>query len=138
MKSAEYIRDLLEAFVNWASAHEDVQAIALVGSYARGEARDDSDIDLVLLTDQPLKYLEELKWIERFGVVENQQTEDYGKLTSIRVWYQNGVEVEYGITTPDWAAIPLDAGTQEVLRGGMRVLFERGNLLSRSGVAVAP
>ncbi len=138
MKSAEYIRDFLEAFVNWASAHEDVQAIALVGSYARGEARDDSDIDLVLLTDQSQKYLEELKWIERFGVVEKQQTEDYGKLTSIRVWYQNGYEVEYGITTPDWAAIPLDAGTQEVIRDGIIVLFERGNLLSRSGVAVAP
>ena len=71
MKSAEYIRDFLEAFVNWASAHEDVQAIALVGSYARGEARDDSDIDLVLLTDQSQKYLEELKWIERFVWLRN-------------------------------------------------------------------
>jgi hypothetical protein len=45
--------------------------------------------------------------------------------------YQNGVEVEYGITTPDWAAIPLDAGTREVISGGMIVLFERGILLSR-------
>jgi hypothetical protein len=35
------------------------------------------------------------------------------------------------MTTPDWAATPLDAGTQEVIRGGMIVLFERGNLLSQ-------
>ncbi|HEX9332845.1 MAG TPA: hypothetical protein VF896_13215, partial [Anaerolineales bacterium] len=77
------------------------------------------------------KYVEDIQWTEIFGVVDKHQTEDYGKLTSLRVWYQNGVEVEYGITTPDWAATPLDAGTQEVIRGGLTVLFERGNLLSR-------
>jgi hypothetical protein len=39
----------------------------------------------------------------------------------------------YGMTTPDWAAIPLDAGTREVLRDGMIVLFEREDVLSRAG-----
>lgn len=132
MKNTDHIRDFLNAFVNWASSQEDVQAIALVGSYARGEVREDSDIDLVILTDQPGKNLDDLKWIEHFGAVEKHPTEDYGKLTSFRVWYQNGYEVEYGITTPDWAATPLDAGTQEVIRGGLIVLFERGDFLSRS------
>jgi len=131
MKTIEQIRDFLDAFVAWASDQPDVQAIALVGSYARGAARDDSDIDLVILTDQPRKYLDDLTWAKRFGAVEKQQTEDYGKLTSLRIWYQNGVEVEYGITTPDWAATPLDAGTREVMLGGMIVLFERGIVLSR-------
>jgi predicted nucleotidyltransferase len=98
MKSAEHIQDFLNAFINWASAQEDVDGIVLVGSYARGAARADSDIDLVLLTDQPQKYLEDLKWVERFGLLEKHQTEDYRRLISIRVWYQNGVEVEYGIT----------------------------------------
>ena len=131
MKTIDYIREFLNSFVNWASAQEDVQAIGLVGSYARDEARDDSDIDFVILTSQPENYLEDLTWIEHFGQVEKYQIEDYGKLTSVRVWYQNGVEVEYGFTTPDWAAPPLDAGTQRVLRDGMRVLFERGTLLSQ-------
>ncbi len=131
MKNIEHIRNFLDSFIAWASAQRDVQGIALVGSYARGAARDDSDIDLVILTDQLPKYVEDIQWTEIFGVVDKHQTEDYGKLTSLRVWYQNGVEVEYGITTPDWAATPLDAGTQEVIRGGLTVLFERGNLLSR-------
>jgi len=130
MKDIEHIRTFLDAFVAWASDQPDVQAIALVGSYARGAARDDSDIDLVVLTDQPRKYLDDLIWVERFGVIKKHQTEDYGKLISLRVWYQNGVEVEYGITTPDWAASPLDAGTRRVIQDGMSVLFERGILLS--------
>jgi|SRR6266496_511897 len=131
MKTVEGIRNFLDAFVGWASSQPDVKGIALVGSYARGAARNDSDIDLVILTDQFPKYVEDPHWIELFGAVEKQQAEDYGNLTSIRVWYRTGMEVEYGITLPDWAAIPLDTGTQEVIRGGMIVLFERGNLLSR-------
>lgn len=131
MKTIDDIRYFLNAFVAWASDQPDVQAIALVGSYARGAARDDSDIDLVILTDQPHEYLDEIAWIARFGVVEKHQAEDYGKLISLRVWYQNRLEVEYGITTPDWAALPLDAGTRKVISDGMIVLFERGDLLSR-------
>lgn len=131
MRTMEDISDFLDAFVAWASHEPDVHGIALVGSYTRGTARDDSDIDLVILTKQPSAYLENILWIERFGPVEKHQTENYGKLTSLRVWYQNGVEMEYGITTPDWAATPLDAGTREVMRGGLKVLFERGDLLSR-------
>jgi len=131
MKSIEDIRDFLDKFIAWAAIQRDIQAVALVGSYARGAARNDSDIDLVILTDQFPKYMEDARWIELFGPVEKVQTEDYGNLTSIRVWYQNGPEVEYGLTTPDWAALPLDAGTERVIRDGMIVLFERGDLLSR-------
>jgi predicted nucleotidyltransferase len=131
MKTIETIREFLNAFAGWASEQPDVQGIALVGSYARDAAKDDSDIDLVLLTDQPSKYLEDSRWAERFGVVEKHQTEDYGKLTSLRAWYRHGMEVEYGITSPDWAASPLDAGTRRVIHDGMIVLFERGDLLSR-------
>lgn len=118
MQSSEDIRDFLNALVVWASDQSDVQAIALVGSYARGAAREDSDIDLVILTNQPAKYLDDIQWTERFGSVDKHQTEDYGKLISFRVWYLNGPEVEYGITTPDWAATPLDPGTREVILGG--------------------
>ena len=130
MRTVEHIRDFIDRFVAWASTQPDVHAIALVGSYARAAARDDSDIDLVLLTNHPEKYLADIAWAERFGAVEKHQIEDYGKLTSLRVWYRNGHEVEYGLTTPDWAAQPLDAGTQQVIDDGMLVLFERRVLLS--------
>jgi predicted nucleotidyltransferase len=61
MKNREDIRDFLDPFLQWASVDEDMQGVALVGSYARGEAREDSDIDLVILTSQPQNYLENLK-----------------------------------------------------------------------------
>ena len=105
MKTTEHIRDFLNAFVTWVSNQSDVQAAALVGSHARGAAQGESDIDLVILTDQPQKYLESTDWAEHFGTFERHQIENYGNLTSVRVWYQDGNEVEYGITKgepPTW------------------------------------
>ena len=131
MKTIEHILDFINAFVSWAARQPDIQVVAIVGSYARGKAKEDSDIDLVILTENPQQYLEDVKWTERFGAIEKLQIEDYVKLISLRVWYQNGYEVEYGFTTPDWVAIPLDAGTRQVILGGMLVLFERVELLSR-------
>ena len=107
-----------------------------MGSYARNAATETSDVDLVLITSQPDNYLMDLNWIQRFGQVDRHQLEDYGKLTSVRVWYIDGPEVEYGITDKSWAALPLDEGTREVLAGGMRVLFEKEKILSRHQASV--
>jgi predicted nucleotidyltransferase len=130
MKTIEHIHDFIEAFVRWASIQPDIHAVGLVGSYARAAARENSDIDLVILTGQPSKYLAETAWVKQFGQVEKYQIEDYGKLTSLRVWYLDGTEVEYGLTTLDWAALPLDEGTQQVISDGMLVLLEQSPLLS--------
>jgi len=103
----------------------------LEGSYARDAATETSDVDLVIIANHPEKYLEDTEWLWRFGTVRRQQVEDYGLLASIRVWYSDGLEVEYGLTGPRWAARPLDAGTRRVMADGMQILFERGGLLSQ-------
>lgn len=125
------IHRFLEEIANWASAQSDIQALALVGSYARGAAKETSDVDLVLITANPRRYLEDTGWIEQFGSVERRQTEDYGALTSLRVWYTDRREIEYGIADEKWASIPLDEGSRRVISDGMKVLFEREQLLSR-------
>jgi hypothetical protein len=82
------------------------------------------------LTNEPDRYLQDTTWAEQFGVVAKQQIEAYGKVVSLRVWYDGGPEVEYGLTTPNWASPPLDPGTQTVISAGMQVLFEREARLS--------
>jgi 3-methyladenine DNA glycosylase AlkD len=104
--------------------------VALVGSYARGKATQASDIDLVLLVNEPLNYLADPGWINQFGSPVRQQVEEYGRLTSLRVWYLDESEVEFGLTDPGWAAQPLDEGTDRVLMDGVKVLYERKPLLS--------
>ncbi len=129
--SIDQVNEFLLSFVRWSSSQASIRGVALVGSYARQAARETSDVDLVVLADNPHVYLSELEWINFFGKVERHQIEDYGKVISLRVWYKNRLEVEFGITDESWAAIPIDDGTAQVISKGMQVLFERGNILSR-------
>ena len=133
MTTDEQVAQFLQEFAQWAAAQPGIAAVALVGSYARGAATATSDIDLVLLASDPRKYLDDTGWVERFGAVQQRQFEGYGKVTSVRVWYADGREVEYGLTDETWGADPADAGTQRVIADGMRVLFERKPLLSQCG-----
>ncbi len=130
-RSIAPIYGFLAQVTQWAGEEEGILAVGLVGSYARGTAKPTSDIDLVLLARQPQVFLSDTGWLARFGAVERFQVEDYGMLTSLRAWFSDGKEVEFGFSGPAWAALPLDAGTRRVVTDGLRVLFEREPLLSR-------
>lgn len=127
---------LLRGAVAWAEGEPDVVGVALVGSHARGSARPDSDVDLVILARDPQPYLRDTRWPQRFGPVASCEPEDWGRVTSLRVLYEGGLEVEFGLTTPEWAELPVDAGTRRVVRDGMRVLHDPAGLLARLARAV--
>ncbi len=127
---AEPVQPFLDSLVEWASTQSEVEAVALVGSYARGAATESSDVDLMLLVRDPAAYLADRRWLAEFGHAERHTTEEYGPVTSLRVWYLGGLEVEFGFATPDWAMPPLDEGTRAVIEAGSRILFERRPLLS--------
>jgi ADP-ribose pyrophosphatase YjhB (NUDIX family) len=122
---------LIESVRTWATPRDDIHAVALVGSYARGEARPDSDIDLVLVCADPARYLKDTDWPATFGEVTSISFEDWGLVQSMRVAYRDGREVEFGITSTTWLTIPADAGTAAVLRGGSAVLLDRNGRLER-------
>jgi uncharacterized protein len=114
---------LLESVIEWASTREEIVGVAWAGSHARGDARPDSDVDLMLLTTRAQKLLEEQAWISRFGTVMRSQIETWGRVTSLRVWYDAGLEVEFSLGAPAWADDP-DDGTRRVVRDGFRILWD--------------
>lgn len=122
--------DFIEDFMRWATRRKDIRAAALVGSYAREEMEAGSDVDLVIITEEPEKYITNSEWTRVFGKPITKKVEGYGKLTSLRVWYESGLEIEYGFTTREWVKKPLDIGTKELVEDGLRVLFEKEKLLS--------
>ncbi|MBN2352987.1 MAG: nucleotidyltransferase domain-containing protein [Spirochaetales bacterium] len=124
------IADFLAAAAAWARSQADLRSLALVGSCARGAASPSSDVDLIVLADDPEAYLRDTGWASMFGIVEKEQVEHYGRVTSLRVWYAGGLEVEFGFTTPDWAAEPLDEGTRKTIDEGLKVLWERTPFLT--------
>ena len=113
-----------ERFVLWASEDPTIIAVALVGSHARGTATEKSDIDLIILASSYTSYLNDHSWLSRFGNVERSTNEQWGRVDSVRVFYETGVEIEFGFAAPSWVEVPLDAGTRQVVQDGFKILFD--------------
>jgi len=137
MEVAQSISHFLHRMAAWAAQQSAIMGVALVGSHARGAARPDSDIDLVLLCTEPDAFLTDTAWIHLFGAVETCHTEEWGLVTSLRVHYKEGFEVEFGMTTLVWAGLPVDPSTRRVVSHGMRILVDREGILGRLREAVA-
>ncbi|HEX2946665.1 MAG TPA: aminoglycoside 6-adenylyltransferase [Clostridia bacterium] len=119
-------RFLSEA-LDWAEQEENIRCMVLVGSHARGTARADSDVDLVVMAADPQVYIRDHTFASRFGRIDRMQNEDWGRVTSVRVFYEDSLEVEFSFTDPSWCSLPLDAGTQRVLTDGYRVMADKDN-----------
>ena len=110
---------------NWAEQDPRIHCVLLVGSYARGTYAETSDLDVVVIVENPDDFLADTSFLETFGTVLRYQREEYGACTSIRAWYNSGWEVEFGMVAPSWIAVPLDPGTRRVLRDGYRVVLDK-------------
>jgi hypothetical protein len=113
----------------WARVQHDIVGAAVVGSWARGAARMDSDIDIVVFTNDKARYLDDDDWVA-MALAESAEivsTQDWGPLTERRVRLSSGLEVEFGFVPPSWAATdPVDPGTASIVRDGCKPLEDSG------------
>jgi hypothetical protein len=106
----------------------------MVGSWARHEATMESDLDIVVLTDQKQHRLDDEGWIgvavgEPATVIRRMK---WGPLTERRVVLASGFEVELGLATLSWASTdPLDEGTAGVVRDGCLPLVDPDGILAQ-------
>lgn len=116
------------AVADWARKSEQVRSVALVGSYARGQERMASDIDILILTDAP-DAVAEGEWFRRLQpgskLVRSAQ---WGPVQEKRFRLKSGLIVELGIASSSWADLPLDDGSTRVLSDGHRVSLDDGLL----------
>lgn len=133
------VRTVLAAAKQLPSIVPGVVAIGLVGSWARGQGRSGSDIDLIVLSSDPGALLNDASWARVFGdAVELVETRDFGAIQERRLHLPGDIEVEIGVGSPTWATVsPLDAGTQRVVADGFVALFDPEHLLADLGAVVA-
>lgn len=116
----------------WARTQPAVYGVLLVGSVARGDEGPDSDIDLVILTEAKDTYLQNSDWLKSLGSFTEVKREEWGVVTSLRVWFESGLELEFGLTLPSWASVdPMDHGTRLVVQEGARILYDPKGLLQK-------
>ena len=115
----------ISSTTSWAGRQPSMTGLVLVGSYARGRPTMASDVDLLVLTSRPELYLARQSWIEDLlpqAILI--RTSTWGPVTERRLRLRNGLHIELGFASPEWAAVPLDAGTARVLSDGCRVLYD--------------
>lgn len=117
--------DFFNGLKEYARNTSHIESIIIVGSYARGTNKENSDLDIVIITSNKSEMIANQDFIQDFGKVYKQQIEYYGASTSIRVWYMDGKEVEFGIVEPSWISMPLDTGTYKVLSDGYKIIIDK-------------
>jgi uncharacterized protein len=121
----------LENVAAWASSRPGVRAVALIGSPAAGRARPDSEVDLVVLADDPGRLLGDGARPGVLGEPGRAAFEEWGAIASLRVRYRGGLEVEWGLGRSSWAAsTPLDPGTARVAAGGLVPVHDPEGILA--------
>jgi hypothetical protein len=132
------VRRLIGTVGVWVRGRSDVLAAAIVGSWARGEPRMDSDVDVVLLTDDAEAFIDSDAWAQDWGAASIVRTQRWGVLTERRLAMASGLEVDVGVVAPSWASLsPLDAGTAQVVAAGLIPLHDPHRLLEELVVEVA-
>jgi aminoglycoside 6-adenylyltransferase len=121
---------LLGAVATWGRQRPDVQAVLLVGSHARTELPADrwSDIDLVMVVDDPAPYAASQDWLGAFGqpLLTFLEPTAVGGFMERRVLFAAGQEVDFSLL-PLAAAAHLTerAEITAVLMRGFRVLVDK-------------
>lgn len=123
-------RDAVARVAHWAAGRTDVVGLLLVGSYSRGAARPDSDVDLVLLT-QDIALYEDGSWTDDLALGDLIRVQAWGAIKEHRFVTHSGLEVEIGLGSRDWARTnPVDPGTRRVVSDGAVPMFDPEDILA--------
>jgi predicted nucleotidyltransferase len=137
MDSAE-ARDLLAIVRRMVEARDDLRALAVCGSWARGCPRADSDLDLLILAREPSEWRTDLDWLrdlpfEQTGfAIRAVETTTYGAAWSAHIRLGFNIELEVTFAETAWASdAPLDSGTLRVVTDGIVVEVDKDGLLAK-------
>ncbi len=137
--------EMLTQIVEWVNNRDDVQAAILLGSQARTEHKADewSDIDIVLLVDDPDRYLGSTAWLEDLGspLLTLVQPSALGSGLERRVLFRSGMDVDFSFVPADVAphlvTMVDDPQVLKVLGRGIRVLADKTDFIKQALVGLS-
>jgi hypothetical protein len=142
MKTAD-ANAILSAIADWGLGREDIRAMALIGSWARGSPYQDSDIDMLLLSDRADEYRRRREWLTEIDLegagyrIVSIDDASYGVVWSRHIDLLPAAKAELTFAPCSWARKdPLDAGTRSVVRDAFRIIFDKDGVLAKLVAAV--
>lgn len=128
---------VLKVILEFARSNSQILALGLCGSWARGTANPDSDIDLLIVTKdkenfKKTTWIKELNFATIHDYIMHYEDQKYGRVWSRHVFLESGTEIEFSFADSSWADIePLDIGTQKVISDGYRILYDPHQILEK-------
>ncbi|HXP76638.1 MAG TPA: nucleotidyltransferase domain-containing protein [Stellaceae bacterium] len=128
---------LIGVLSRWVERQHTCRAMAVVGSWARGTARSDSDLDLLLLTNTLDHWSSDADWLPGVGLdeiameIKSAQLLRYGATRSWHIQLSPPAELELTFADLTWANLtPIDPGSRKVVSGGIRITVDKDKLLA--------
>ena len=130
--------DVLDRLLAWARPRPDVRAVMVVGSRARTDHPADafSDLDLIVVTTNPDRYLSETDWLEPLGTpwLTFLERQAVGEGFERRVLFEGAIDVDFvPLANEAVRRMALEGWPPEVaavLRRGFRLVLDKDDLLS--------
>lgn len=135
---------LIAGVLAWAEVQDDIVALALVGSWARGNPHRRSDVDFMILSDDALSRRSTVRWTRALCrtylhcPLKRWRNGFYGAAWSRHIRLASGQLIELSFGSQAWASTsPIDSGTQYVVQDALVALYDPQGLLAqlREGVA---
>ena len=129
----------LAAVAAWGSRRADVHFAVLVGSHARAEDPADewSDIDLVIIVDDPAAMMADPGWLDELGrpLLSFVEPTAVGDFTERRVLFESGQDVDF-VLLPVAGAVELAASPEaaSVFARGFWVLVDKLGIATTVGM----
>jgi hypothetical protein len=137
MKTAD-ANAIVRMVADWAVDHEDIRALALIGAWARGDPHEESDIDLLLLSDRAAEYRLRGEWLAEISFesaghrILSIEDASYGVAWSRHIILMPAAKVELTFAKCSWARTdPVDPGTQTVVKDAFEIIFDKDGTLAR-------
>jgi uncharacterized protein len=137
MKTAD-ARAIVRIVSDWAVKHEDIRAMALLGSWARGDPHQESDVDILLLSDCTAEYRHRSDWLAEILFDEagyrilSGEPADYGVVWSQHVTLMPAAMLELAFARCSWAGTdPVDLGTRHIVKDAFEIIFDKDGALAR-------
>jgi hypothetical protein len=129
---------IVRIVADWAVDHEDIRAMALIGSWARGDPQRGSDIDLLLLSDRAAEYRLRWEWLAEISFeaagyrILSSVDASYGVVWSRHFILMPAAKVEMTFAQCSWARTdPVDVGTRSIVKDAFEIVFDKDGTLVR-------
>ena len=147
VKTDKLFEQLIERFVKWAETCSDIRAAVIVGSRARADHSADewADLDIMIITTDPERYISTPDWINNVGkpLLTFLEPTATGKQMERRVLFEGMLDVDFAIFPEkefrrrsqqfQQGEIPPQMAAQilGVFGRGMRVVLDKDGILAQ-------